>query len=332
MIETPTANFSGSQNDLFSPSAIRALMRAEFERARRYEHPLACFVVEVYRLEQLTDFYGYESREEVMDGVVEVLVSRLRVGDFLGYREEDRFVLALPFTPAEGARALARRLLEGVRELVFDCDGRTLHVAISIGASYSDGAAAGSFQDLVSIAQRGAEKGQSEGGSRIVEWKPEKAEPDLEHLRQELEERTRFLKESLSVVTPAPASIPTDLTLAEKLRELLERAAATDTAESDNREEELQQRIQDLISQHNRQIDVLERRIGKLTCSLEATEDELRRMALLREVDSGIASVYRTVQGLDAGQADATSKRDMMSAIFEANMELHDEITCRAQS
>ncbi len=349
MIDSPTANFSGSEQALFTPGEIRALMGAEFERAARYRHPLACLFVGVDRIEQLTDFHGHASREEVLGAVVELLLSRLRVGDFLGLRERERFVLALPFTTADGARALGERLLSGARELVFECDGRTLRVSLSIGAAYAGRDGCKTFDELLGVAEKGMEQAGRAGGARFVEWNGEEVGSDaaFADLRKELEERMRVLRDSLHVAAPKPASVPTELTLAEKLQDLLvvelaqedavaepsvagERGTREAAGPGEDRESALQARIQELIAQHNRQIDVLERRIGKLTCSLEATEGELARMALLREVDPGLSSIYRTVQGLDSGASHALAKKEMMSAIFAANLELQEEITRRA--
>jgi hypothetical protein len=69
-------------------------------------------------------------------------------------------------------------------------------------------------------------------------------------------------------------------------------------------------------------IDVLERRIGKLVRALEDAEAALTRLAQLKDVDLGIASLYRTVQGLSAGESAIEAKRRMMADIFEANVRL----------
>src|SRR4029079_18191876 len=47
-----------------------------------------------------------------------------------------------------------------------------------------------------------------------------------------------------------------------------------------------------------RQIDMLERRIQKLTDILGITEEELKRVAAMKGIDLGVSSIYRTVQGL----------------------------------
>ena len=73
---------------------------------------------------------------------------------------------------------------------------------------------------------------------------------------------------------------------------------------------------------HRREIELLERRIAKLTLRLTHTEDELARLAALQAMDPGIASVYRGVQGLSPLDAARSAKRALMQEIFQANLEL----------
>ena len=49
---------------------------------------------------------------------------------------------------------------------------------------------------------------------------------------------------------------------------------------------------------HRREIDLLERRIAKLTRLLAMTEADLRRITEMSDADPGIPSIYRRVQGL----------------------------------
>ena len=302
-------------------------MTAEHERAQRYGHDLTCLVIGIDRIEQLADFYGHESREEVIESVVELLLSRLRVGDFLGCRDADNLIIALPFTSPEGARALAQRLLAGAREIFFSSEGRTLRISISIGAAHSGDPAANCFDDLLKAATTGLREAGSSGGGRYVEKRVEAEQPgeNQQSLRAELEERIESLRSSLHNVNPPAPQLPSDQTLADKLRELLQQDSSLAKGEGD-----LQREIQDLMQQHNRQIQVLERRIGKLSTSLEATEGQLSEMALLRDVDPGVASIYKTVQGLEIEGPQSEMKRGAMSAIFDANKLLQEEIARRA--
>lgn len=72
----------------------------------------------------------------------------------------------------------------------------------------------------------------------------------------------------------------------------------------------------------DREIDLLQRRIRKLNESLEVSEQRISEVATRQDVDEGIASIYREVQGLsEEGQA-AAKKKELMAGIFAANLEL----------
>lgn len=69
-------------------------------------------------------------------------------------------------------------------------------------------------------------------------------------------------------------------------------------------------------------VDVLERRILKLTRHLDQAEHAMGELRRLKEGDPGIASIYRHVQGLSDEEADAAIKRVLLREIFEANVAL----------
>jgi len=89
---------------------------------------------------------------------------------------------------------------------------------------------------------------------------------------------------------------------------------------------ELERALADSKTSHQRQIEILERRISKLTESLGLTESELQRVLRQKTVDPGVASVYKTVQGLSSQDVQAELKKALMSKIFEANVELRRQI------
>lgn len=73
---------------------------------------------------------------------------------------------------------------------------------------------------------------------------------------------------------------------------------------------------------HRREIDLLERRIAKLTRLLAMTEADLRRITETSDADPGIPSIYRRVQGLSWEDKAHALKRSLMDEILQANLEL----------
>ncbi len=90
--------------------------------------------------------------------------------------------------------------------------------------------------------------------------------------------------------------------------------------------EERSKAVQGKLQEHDAEVGNYERRIRKLTESLTRTEEEIRRLAKMKGVEGGVASLYRTVQGLSADDDSLETKQEMMTAIFEANLALQEKV------
>jgi hypothetical protein len=70
-------------------------------------------------------------------------------------------------------------------------------------------------------------------------------------------------------------------------------------------------------------IELLERRIDKLSRVLDSIDARLARLeGGSRISEEGVASVYREVQGIEVDSPNVALKRQLMAAIFEANLAL----------
>lgn len=169
-----------------------------------------------------------------------------------------------------------------------------------------------------------------------VEKLKDRAEEEVDSLRRELEgqrqalahrleqgevERRRKLEGEDAVLTGK----------VEQVFQLLATQPAVDLAQ-------VQERVVELVTElvgserraaaqaqsalHDREVDLLQRRIKKMSETLEVTEHRLQEVAAMKDIDPGISSVYRDVQGLAASEAHYARKRELMAQIFQANLEL----------
>jgi hypothetical protein len=90
----------------------------------------------------------------------------------------------------------------------------------------------------------------------------------------------------------------------------------------DSLQRERQKGVEEKTSAHGEELRRYELRIAKLTKSLEITEEELKRIAAMKNIDPGVASIYRTIQGLNAEDDHAGAKKEMLAGIFQANLAL----------
>lgn len=157
---------------LYSVAQIQHILRIEFARAQRYRYPLACLLVAIDPLESVRDAHGYEVKEEVVASVVERLAQSTRASDFLGRTADDRLMAVVPHTSVEGARALAKRLIAGVRESPVAHLPQPIPVTLSVGFACSQAESSLYFDTLLSSAEAALAEAIAAGGDRAIERLP----------------------------------------------------------------------------------------------------------------------------------------------------------------
>lgn len=342
MANTATLSFSRNGRGLFTREEIQSLMQIEFERAARYTYPIACMLIEVDHLSQIQTVHGHESKEEVLFSVIDLVKKATRAGDLLGYIVDDRLMAVIPHTHPVAAKALAERLLTGARELVFSLDDRTIRITLSIGLSHNQDPGAKSFGTLARVAEEGVSVAENAGGDRCVQT-------ELYQLYEK--ERTPVSREDIEdLLTRAEAmgyrqrleglvAGGEDLEAAagRVADEIIDRAVADARQGWEQEVEELRAQVADKVANgpsgsagdssaeaesYKREVEQLNRRLAKLTASLELTEQEIVRLRQLKDVDDGVQSIYREVQGLDTSDARNEIKKELMGEIFKANLHL----------
>ncbi len=166
---------------------------------------------------------------------------------------------------------------------------------------------------------------------RIVSER-QQAEEQLAHLMGQLSAKRNDLhvRSQMIVSESAAAGEMLDREMSDQLRTAFEECAADPDALLARVTEialqatggERAKLVDAQVSEHQREIENFERRIAKLTQSLQMTEEEMRRIAASKNIDPGVASVYRSVQGLNGEDEQVEIKKELMSTIFEANLEL----------
>jgi hypothetical protein len=217
----------------------------------------------------------------------------------------------------------------------FDRDGRMLRISLSIGVAHNRDPAATSFETLMSVAEDGLAVADAGGGDRFVET-------ELYALYEKKRKRAGQTGDTQIVFGVPPATAPPkEPTREEALaRALLDKLLAQgfdfdalnalepDTIAAALRSFQEQKTKVEAGSDADkaRQVEQLERRIAKLTDLLGITEEELRRVAAMKGIDLGLASIYRTVQGLALDTDQYERKREMMRTIFETNFHLRKNL------
>lgn len=169
-----------------------------------------------------------------------------------------------------------------------------------------------------------------------VERQRERAEEELDALRRELAQQQKALQVELSRdgLELANRYGAENAAIARKVSEVVQAFAQGGPASTSSLEQRVMELVMHVVSAErdtaeearralrDREVDTMQRRIKKLNDSLAATEHRLQQVAALKTVDGGISSMYREVQGIGVDDAHAGRKKDLMGAIFKANLDL----------
>jgi GGDEF domain-containing protein len=216
---------------------------------------------------------------------------------------------------------------------VFNEPGTAVQVplTLSLGASHNLLAeTSSSFEGLVEKAGRALSTAREANGNRYVMWR--EAEAEIAGLRDDLAAQRASFRQEEAVLAEEASEVGglQQAALVDRIQAIFAKVTRTPDIETVEREiialavEELyegrKKAVEAQMAEHKRLVDQLERRVAKLTSLLGVTEEQLQRVLSMKTIDEGVASIYRTVQGLAAETAQAEQKRAMMSVIFKENL------------
>ena len=148
----------------------RELMRRldeEVDRARRYGNSLSLAILDLDRFKDVNDRHGHQVGDRVLRRVGKLLEEQTRSPDVAGRYGGEEFGLVLPESAAEEAVALSERILERIRDLTFEVDGRTFGITASVGvAELRDGEEP--TDRLIRTADEALYRAKEEGRDRVV--------------------------------------------------------------------------------------------------------------------------------------------------------------------
>jgi diguanylate cyclase (GGDEF)-like protein len=118
---------------LFNRRAFEKKIEEEFERAKRYNHPLSLLLLDIDNFKSINDTYGHHGGDTALIKISETLRERTRRSDFPARYGGEEFLLILPETDQESALQVAGKVHDEIRSRTFGTSSKSFTLTVSIG-------------------------------------------------------------------------------------------------------------------------------------------------------------------------------------------------------
>jgi len=148
----------------FFSAAIR-----EYERARRYHHPLAVIIADLDDFKQINDRYGHPIGDRVLQEVSGMFRRELRSIDLLARYGGEEIVMLLPETDCSGVITVVERLRSRLMSAI-PTERGDVRITASFGAAVSQCIRTPDVETLIACADQSLLYAKQQGKDRLVIW------------------------------------------------------------------------------------------------------------------------------------------------------------------
>ena len=120
---------------MFNRRGLFQFGQREFERALRFQRPLAAIMLDIDFFKRINDTYGHPIGDRVLRALAECCRDNLRTIDVIGRYGGEEFFILLPETDLEGALLVAERLRQSISQATVNFGREQLHVTVSLGVT-----------------------------------------------------------------------------------------------------------------------------------------------------------------------------------------------------
>jgi diguanylate cyclase (GGDEF)-like protein len=138
--DTSSEPSAGEPTECLSASELTDRLHEEINRAERQGSALCCLLVTIGNIEELSREHGHELAERALAYVGSALRRQLRDFDRIGRPSQGELLVVLPGADSPRGEAVARRVLERLRRIKVEADGKRRPLRISVGlAAWREG-------------------------------------------------------------------------------------------------------------------------------------------------------------------------------------------------
>ena len=137
---------------------------AEWTRFQRYHRPLAALMLDIDHFKQINDAHGHEEGDRALTHVAQLCKQESRTTDIIGRIGGDEFIILMPETTLDQARAFAERLREKVVETPLRHDRTEGNISVRISGGIAEATVSmASIDALIRLADRALYQSKAAG-------------------------------------------------------------------------------------------------------------------------------------------------------------------------
>ena len=113
-------------------------LNLRIKEASRYKYPLSVIMVDIDDFKRINDTFGHLNGDKVLHLVASELVNNSRTTDLVGRYGGEEFIIILPSTEFKGAKLVAEKIRDAVRNISFDFLPESRQLTVSLGVADYD--------------------------------------------------------------------------------------------------------------------------------------------------------------------------------------------------
>lgn len=133
--ETQRLAITDGLTSIYNRRHLLQLADQEYERARRYHHPLSALMIDIDHFKRVNDTYGHPVGDLALKALVQCCKQNLRESDLLGRYGGEEFLVLMPETDHAEALEAAERIRQRVADMKLADERNTLSITICIGVA-----------------------------------------------------------------------------------------------------------------------------------------------------------------------------------------------------
>jgi diguanylate cyclase (GGDEF)-like protein len=155
---------------IYNRGALDERLQEEFNRAQRYNRPLALIILDVDGFKDYNDHYGHQAGDAVLRSVAEAIKASVRKTDFVGRYGGDEIAVLLPEANLDEAVRTAERAKHVMADLKITFGGKSRAGALTLSAGVAtfNASAMSTAADLIKQADAALYRAKKEGRNKVV--------------------------------------------------------------------------------------------------------------------------------------------------------------------